>query len=414
VGPNEDATSVTEVLTGIRVLEVAAWTFVPSAGAVLADWGAEVIKVEHPVTGDPQRGLIESGFLPGDAGGVDYMIEIPNRGKRSIGIDLKNDDGRELLYRLAETCDVFLTNWLPDARRRLRIDVADIRARNPRIVYARGSGHGVRGPDAEKGGFDSSTYWARGGIGYALSPPDAEHPIRQRSAFGDVMGGLTIAGAISAALLHRERTGEPPVVDVSLLGLAVWNLSVDVVSSKLFDQADVYRYDPNALPNPTVGIYRTSDGRHLNLTLLESDRYWADLCEHVGHPELIDDERFNSHARRSENRRECTRTLREIFASRTLADWCERLATMQGVWSPLQTPRELHDDPQVSANGYLPTVTARSGTEFSLAANPVQFDEDAVHPAGAPEHGENTEEILLELGLSWDEIVEHKESGAIL
>jgi crotonobetainyl-CoA:carnitine CoA-transferase CaiB-like acyl-CoA transferase len=405
---------MSDVMSGIRVLEVAAWTFVPAAGAVLADWGAEVIKVEHPVTGDPQRGLIESGFLPADAGGVDYMMEIPNRGKRSIGINLANDDGLELVYRLAETSDVFLTNWLPAARRRLKIDVEHIRARNSNIVYARGSGNGQRGPEAEHGGFDSSTYWARGGIGYALTPPDADHPVRMRSAFGDVMGGLTIAGAISAALLHRERTGEAKVVDVSLLGLALWNLSVDVTSSKLFDQTDVTRYDPEALINPTVGMYPTKDGRHLNLTMLESDRYWADLCTHLAHPELIDDPRFSTHARRTENRRECTRALREIFESKSLAEWREQLATMEGVWSPLQTPRETHVDPQVIANEYIPTVTARSGTDFSLVASPVQFDEAPIAPSGAPEHGENTEEILLELGLSWDEIGTHKESGAIL
>src|SRR5712691_3556172 len=140
------------VLNGVRVLEVAMWTFVPSAGAVLAEWGADVIKVEHPVTGDPQRGLINSGFLPRDAGGLDYMMEVPNRGKRSIGIDLKTGAGRELLYRLAETSDVFLTNFLPAARRSLGIEVADIRKRNPNIVYVRGSGNGQRGPDAEKGG----------------------------------------------------------------------------------------------------------------------------------------------------------------------------------------------------------------------------------------------------------------------
>src|SRR4051794_20116342 len=150
---------VQDVLKGTRILEVAAWTFVPAAGAVLTEWGAEVIKVEHPVGGDPQRGLINSGLIPATVG-VNYMIEMPNRGKKSIGIDIATDGGRELVYKLAETADVFLTNFLGDARRRLKIDVDDIRARNPNIIYVRGTGHGARGPDADAPGYDGCSHWA--------------------------------------------------------------------------------------------------------------------------------------------------------------------------------------------------------------------------------------------------------------
>jgi crotonobetainyl-CoA:carnitine CoA-transferase CaiB-like acyl-CoA transferase len=404
---------MTDVLTGTRVLEVAMWAFVPSAGAVLADWGADVIKVERPGLGDPQRGILGSGFLPGGDAAVDYMVEIPNRGKRSVSIDLTTDDGLELLYRLAETADVFLTNWLPDARRRRRIDVEHIRARNPDIIYVRGHGQGVRGPDSERGGYDSSSYWSRGGIAYAVSPPDQPHPVRMRSAFGDIMGGLTLAGAIGAALYRREKTGEASVVDVSLLNVALWQLSVDVVSSKVIDSDEVFRYDPDALVQPTVGMYRTQDGRHLNLTMLESDRYWTDLCEHLGHPELIDDERFKSRDLRSQNRRECTQTLQRVFASRTRAEWRELLATTEGVWAPLAQPRETHDDPQVVANGYIPTVTTASGAEISLVASPVQFDEEAPELGRAPLMGEHTDELLHELGLTPEEIQSHRASGTI-
>jgi crotonobetainyl-CoA:carnitine CoA-transferase CaiB-like acyl-CoA transferase len=405
---------MSQTLSGVRVLEVAMWTFVPSGGAVLAEWGADVIKVEHPETGDPQRGLINSGFLPQDAGGLNYMMEVPNRGKKSVGIDLKTDGGRELLYRLAEQSDVFLTNFLPAARRKLRIDVADIRQRNPKIIYARGSGNGQRGPDAEKGGFDSSTYWARGGVGYTVSPPEYEHPVRMRSAFGDVMGGLSLAGAVSAALFHREKTGETSVVDVSLLGVALWNLSVDVASAKLRPDADVFRYDPENLVNPTVGIYATKDSRHLNLTLLDSDRYWRALTEHLGRPDLADDPRFADHVARGRNSRECTQALKECFLTRTLAQWREALASFEGVWAPLQTPLEVHDDPAIVANGLIRDVETASGRKLAVAANPVQFNETVPNTPAAPEHGQHTEEVLLDLGLSWDEIIAHKESGAIL
>jgi crotonobetainyl-CoA:carnitine CoA-transferase CaiB-like acyl-CoA transferase len=389
------------------------WTFVPSAGAILGEWGAEVVKVEHPVGGDPQRGLVSSGFLPTQAAGIDYMMEIPNRGKRSIGLDLARPDGLKLLHRLVEQSDVFLTNFLPDARKRLGIDVDDIRAVNPAIIYGRGSGAGPKGPEAGRGGFDSASYWARGGIGYAVSSPDAPHPVRMRSGFGDVMGGLTIAGAVAAALFHRDRTGEPSIIDVSLLGLALWNLSVDVAQAKLFPDAGVYRYDPDDLVNPIVGIYRTKDGRHLNLTMLQSDRYWKDLCDHLGRPDLADDPRFLDHAARATNSRACTQELKAIFAARTLAEWKEALATTEGVWAPLQTPAEVHEDQQVVANGYIARIPTGAG-DIALATSPAQFDETPAAPLAAPTHGQHTEEILLELGLTWDEILAHKESGAVL
>lgn len=402
-----------DVLAGIRIVEVASWTFVPISGAVLSEWGADVIKIEHPESGDPQRGLISSGLIPG-GNDVNFMFEIPNRGKRSVGLDISTDDGRELLYRLVETADVFVTNYLPDVRTRLGIDIDDIRARNPNVVYVRGTGQGSRGPHAEKGGFDGASFWARAGLAMGFKEPAAEWPVDQRPAFGDVMGGLTIAGGIAAALLRRERTGTPSVVDVSLLNMGMWSLAPDITMAKVLENVDIPAFNRDSLPNPLVGTFPTKDGRFIILVLLQADRYFPDLCAHLERPDLLEDPRFKDAAARYEHREECIQVLRDVFRTKTYDEWCERLQTLEGVWAPLQTPLELHDDPQAIANGYLEQITAASGAEFALPANPVQFDETPVAVRHAPDHGEHTDEVLLELGLTYDEIIEHKVSGAVL
>jgi crotonobetainyl-CoA:carnitine CoA-transferase CaiB-like acyl-CoA transferase len=402
-------------LDGIRVIEVASWMFVPSAGSVLVDWGADVVKVEHPVTGDPQRGLVTSGLLPGGAGGVNFMIEQPNRGKRSVALDLAHPDGREALLRLVETADVFLTNFMPPVRRRLGIDTDDIRARNPDIIVARGSGAGPKGPEAEKGGYDGASFWARGGVGATMPEREGGWPPSQPTpAFGDVMGGLATAGALAAALVKRERTGEASVVDVSLLATAMWQISPMIIASKLFGFSKIPQSGRPMSNNPGVGTYRTADGRFISLILLQSDKHWADFVERLGVPELATDPRFADSAARAENAEECVARLDAAFGAQPLAYWRERLATFEGVWSPFQTLDELYEDVQVLANGYLPTMTAANGQEVALVASPAQFDEQPFPAERAPEHGEHTEMILMDLGYDWNRITALKEAGAVL
>jgi crotonobetainyl-CoA:carnitine CoA-transferase CaiB-like acyl-CoA transferase len=399
------------VLDGIRVIEVAQWWFVPSAGAVLADWGADVVKIEHPVTGDPQRGLVTSGFFP-PTGGVNFMMEQSNRGKRSVGLDLANRRGRDILYKLCEKADVFLTNFLPAARRKLLIDLEDIRAVNPKIIYARGHGHGVRGPDVEKGGYDAASFWSRGGIAHALTPAGAASPVMQRAAFGDSAGGMTTAGGIAAALFHRERTGEPSVIDVSLLGTAMWILAPDIVLAKFTDQ-EMPVFDRRQAPNPIVNSYNTQDGRWLFLNMLQPDRFWADLCRHLGRDDMITDPRFESGMARFQNREACVGELAAVFASRPLDAWRTALADVEGVWAPMQTAKEVGRDVQAVANGYLPEVDRGDGTTFTLVASPVQFGESTPTLRPAPDMGQHTEEILLALGYTWEDLASLKESGAI-
>ncbi len=405
-----------DALQGIKVLEVAQWWFVPAAGAVLADWGADVVKIEHPVTGDGQRGLAAVGFKSTE-GNVDFMMQQSNRGKRSVGLDIAHPAGRELLYEMARRSDVFLTNFLPDARQRLQIDLEAIRAVNPEIIYVRGHGQGSRGPDAGKGGYDATSFWSRGGIADALTPPSAETPIMQRAAFGDSIGAMTVAGGVAAAIAKRALTGKTSVVDVSLLSTAMWVLAPDVVASKLVDpEVGVPRPggDRTLNPNPVGNLYRTKDGRWLLLMMLQADKHWADFCRHVGKPEWIEDERYNSFGARFQNRQSCIQELDRIFATRTLAEWGEVFETLEGPWAPMQSAEELHDDRQTIENGYLVDVDGGDKGHFKLVANPVQFDEQPPEFGPSPEMGQHTEEVLLELGLSWDDILGHKEKGAIL
>ncbi len=401
-----------EVMKGIRILEVAQFWFVPSAAAVLADWGADVIKIEHPVRGDGQRGLASSGIATA-AAGVDFLVQQPNRGKRSVGLDIEAPQGRDLLYRLAETSDVFLTNFLPDARRRLEIDVEHVRARNPKIIYVRGHGQGARGPEAESGGYDATAFWTRGGVAASLMMPENAEPPFQRAAFGDGIGGLTIAGGIAAALFHRERTGEAEVVDVSLLGTAMWVMSPDVVASKLIGEPQLPWVPRGARRTPTVNYYRTKDDRWLILVHLQPDRYWADFCRRLGRPELAADPRFADIATRAQNAEACIAELDRAFATATLDEWRRAFDGMEGPWAAMQTPRELHDDRQVAANGYLREVDGGPRGRFALVASPVQFGEAPPVLRRGPEMGEHTDEVLLGLGMSMEELLKLKADGVI-
>ncbi len=403
-------------LDGITVVEVASWMFIPSAGAALVDQGATVLKIENPDGGDPQRGLVSSGLLPGGDEGVNFMMEQPNHGKKSVAIDISHPDGRATLLKLVETADVFLTNYLPQVRRKLRIDTEDIRAANPDIIIARGSGQGTKGPDAEKAGYDGTSYWGRSGMAAVMPEKPDGFPMSQAApAFGDVMGGLAVAGAIGAALFKRERTGETSTVDVSLMATAMWQNSPLMVASKLFGFDKIPTGgDRRQVPNPGVNNYKTADDRFIGLILLQADKFWTELVTILGKPEMATDDRFVDSAARAANSIECVTLLDEAFASQPLAHWREALDGFSGAWTAYQTLGEVYEDPQVIANGYLPSMTAANGQEVQLVASPAQFNETAPTMTRCPGHGEHTDDVLLAAGYDMDAILELKISGAIL
>ncbi len=399
---------MTRVMEGVRVLEVAEHTFVPAASALLSDWGAEVIKIEPAERGDAMRGLASTGVVT-ITGDVHALLEHSNRGKRSLALDLTTPDGLDILYRLAGTADVFLTNKLPRVRKKLKIELEDIRAHNPQIIYVAGTGHGERGPDADKGSYDSLAFWQRAGVALGGKPADMERlPLPPAPGFGDSIGAMTIAGGIMGALYHRERTGEATTVDVSLLATGMWAMGQAFALSLI---SNVPWQGPPAnmmRQNPLVNTYLTKDERYLSFCCLQAGKYWPPLCEILGRPELARDARFADHASLLENTADVQEILRTAFAEYTVAEWREKLADFTGQWCVVQDTLEAAEDPQTLANGYVQECHTAGGTPFNLVAAPVQFGGEPAPAGRAPEFNEHGDAVLEELGIDWDTIVDLK------
>jgi crotonobetainyl-CoA:carnitine CoA-transferase CaiB-like acyl-CoA transferase len=402
------------VLEGVRVVEVSAWAFVPSAGAVLADWGADVVKIEPP-TGDPIRGLVNAGI----AGGPSFPWEIWNRGKRSVALDLARPKAHDIVLDLARTADVFLTSYLPSTRRKLGIDVDDVRAVNPSIVYACGTGQGAQGEQADRGGYDAISFWARGGVAATITPPDVERPVGQPGgAFGDSISGMALAGGVAAALLRRTRTGEGAVVDVALLGTAMWSLQMSISGAAVM-MAQAASGAPAPTPaqqlfNPLVGNYRTSDDRWVALCMLQRDKYWDGVLVALGRDDLRTDARFATPDALGGHIEEAAAELQQTIATMTLAEACAALASQPGQWDVMQTVLELPADPQAVANGFVQPVAYDGDVVMPMVASPAQFDRTPPTLGRAPEFGADTDDVLQALGMDMDAIIEAKIDGAVV
>jgi crotonobetainyl-CoA:carnitine CoA-transferase CaiB-like acyl-CoA transferase len=404
-------------MEGVRVVEVAQYTFVPAAGGVLAEWGADVVKVEHAETGDAQRGLVKLLGLDITNGTTSFfpIMEGPNRGKRSVGIALDVPEGRELLDELIRQADVFVTNFLPGARKKLRIEIEDVRSVNPEIIYVRGSGFGARGADAGRGGYDSTAFWARGGSADGVTPADSDRLVGMPTgAYGDSMGGMTIAGGIAAALYARQVTGEPSVVDVALLGVGAWatqfSVNLALLAGGPLPKVEQPRH--GSASNPLSGSFKTADDKWIMLTMLQPTRYWPEFCQRMGRAELATDPRFAGEAI-LEHGLVGGEVVAEIIGRMTYAEWEKRMDGAAGQWAPVQNAYEVGMDPALRANGFIAKLTDCDGIERELVANPVQFDETPVEGKRAPQFAEHTDQILRELGKSEQEILDLKIAGAV-
>lgn len=394
-------------LDGVKVVELGVWVAGPAAGGILADWGADVVKVE-PLSGDPARTF--QRMLGADMP-TNPVFEMDNRSKRSIAVDLSTDSGLEIAKALIAEADVFVTNVRLAGLERLGLDHESLRAEHPRLIYAAITGFGMEGPDKDAAAYDIAAFWARSGIAHMLTPEGADPPF-QRGGMGDHNAGLAGAAAISAALYSRERTGEGQLVSTSLFREGIYTLSFDL-SVTVGWGLTLGVGQRTTMHNPTTNNYVAGDGRRFWVVGLEADRHWPPMARVVGHPEWIDDPRFATAVDRAMNGQELIATLDEIFVTKTLDEWRAVFATEPDFfWAPVQSPDDLLADPQFHASGALIEVPDGASTT-SMIATPCDFHGTPWSARSlAPGLGEHTGEILASIGRG-DELDELVTAGVV-
>jgi crotonobetainyl-CoA:carnitine CoA-transferase CaiB-like acyl-CoA transferase len=394
---------MTMPLDGIRVIDWTIWQQGPVCSVMLGDLGADVIKVEERVGGDPGRGVLR-------AQGIDlsdrpnFYFEANNRNKRSITVDLKKPDGVEIVRKLADGADVFVQNFRQGVAARLGLDAATLRARNPRLVYASATGYGPLGPDSGDPSFDYLGL-ARSGIMMSAGEPD-DDPLAIAGGIADQMGAVMLAYGVMAALLVRERTGRGQEVDASHLGSMSWLQGLGLSARLMLGRA-LPRTARKYATNPLWNHYKCADGEWIALAMIQADRYWANLCRVLGVPDAATDERFDDMLNRMMNAGDCVALLDATFATRPRAEWLEILRKGGDfIVSVVNSVDQLPDDVQVQANQYVTTFEHPTFGPTQVVGLPVGLSET---PGSlrrpAPEFGQHTEEVLTQvLGYSWDQV----------
>jgi crotonobetainyl-CoA:carnitine CoA-transferase CaiB-like acyl-CoA transferase len=382
-------------MEGIRVIELGVWVAGPAAGGILADWGADVVKIEPPA-GDPARMF---GRMLGIESGESPPFEMDNRGKRSIVLDLATDDDRATALDMITTADVFLTNVRPGALRRFGMDFESVAAANPGLVYGLITGYGESGPDADRAAYDVAAFWARAGLAHLLSRP-GEHPPFQRGGMGDHTAGMTMAAAVCAALVARSRTGSGQLVTTSLYRQGAYTVSFDL-NTFLLTGHPISIGQRESMANPCMNNYTAGDGRRFWIVGLQGARHWPPLCRAVGRPDWLTDPRFETAHARAANAVDLIGELDVIFSTKPLDEWAKVFAAEPDFfWSPINSIEDVVADEQFHAAGGLVDVPD-GDSSVPMVATPADFHGTPWAPRSvAPRLGEHTDEILAELGKS--------------
>ena len=381
-------------LADLRVVELGVWIAAPAAAALLADWGADVIKIESP-TGDPMRQAFGSLGIGQDFPNPAFAQD--NRGKRSVVLDLREQDDRDRLEELLKTADVFVSNLRPDALDGLGLEPYETVARHPRLVYCSISGYGLRGDDRNRPAYDVGAFWARSGLSVQLADSEGV-PLNARGGIGDHISGLAALSGVLAAVLEQRHTGRGRVVEVSLLRTGTyvlgWDLSLQATLGKVA-RAEARQSNQT----PLMNSYRAADGRWFFFTGLEADRHVGPICSALGREDLLSDPRFAGAGAIRTNRTEVIAILDEIIAAEPLEVWAERFDREGVWWAPARGPAEVLEDPQLAANdGFLELDNGSDGTPGKSVNGPVSFSDLPVRPAAAaPRLGQHSEAVLGEL-----------------
>lgn len=397
------------LLKGLKVVEMGLWVAGPAAGGILADWGADVIKVEQP-GGDPMRNLYRA--LSGSKLDRCPPFELYNRGKRSIVIDLKTEEGRGLLHRIVGEADVFLTNMRPQYLKRIGLDPDEAVARYRKLVYASLTGYGLKGPDKDAPGFDVAAFVARSGVAERATPPGEAPPILP-GGMGDNVTALSLVSGILGALWSRERTGAGQVVSTSLLRTGLYSIGMDV-SARLSLGRNTAPPSRHTAPNPLMNPYEAGDGKWFWLIGAEAVRHWPGIVAALDEPTLETDERFATPRDRRRNAEALVDRLDAIFAGKPRDDWAAIFARHDVWWAPVNSMEDIQSDPQVRASGAFVDVPDKDGGSAEGLATPVDFGEAATGPAGVvPTIGQHTRDVLREIGIAEEDVIALSAAGVV-